>query len=59
MWKETFEKELLMPELAMIRFVVFDEDVSPTSTSWLVKTGGKEIQSNLHLLPPPVSDHLP
>ena len=27
MWKETFEKELLMPELAMIRFVVFDEDV--------------------------------
>ena len=27
MWRETFEKELLMPELAMIRFVVFDEDV--------------------------------
>lgn len=28
MWEEKrFEKDLLMPELAMIRFVVFDEDV--------------------------------
>ena len=27
MWDEKFEKELLMPELAMIRFVVVDEDV--------------------------------
>ena len=27
MWEERFEKVLLMPELAMISFVVFDEDV--------------------------------
>ena len=27
MWKEKFEKVLLMPELTMIRFAVFDEDV--------------------------------
>ena len=27
MWKDKFETELLMPELAMIRFAVFDEDV--------------------------------
>lgn len=26
-WKERFEKVLLMPELTMIRFAVFDEDV--------------------------------
>ena len=27
MWDETFCKVLLMPELVMIRFAVFDEDV--------------------------------
>ena len=27
MWEETFVKDLLMPELVMIRFAVFDEDV--------------------------------
>lgn len=27
MWEERFEKVLLMPELTMIRFAVFDEDV--------------------------------
>ena len=27
MWEEKFDKVLLMPELAMIRFEVFDEDV--------------------------------
>ena len=27
MWEENFEKVLLMPELVMIRFAVFDEDV--------------------------------
>ena len=27
MWEEKFEKVLLMSELAMIRFAVFDEDV--------------------------------
>ena len=27
MWDEQFSKDLLMPELVMIRFAVFDEDV--------------------------------
>ena len=27
MWEEEFKKVLLMPELVMIRFAVFDEDV--------------------------------
>ena len=27
MWEERFEKLLLMPDLVMIRFAVFDEDV--------------------------------